>query len=158
MLSFDQCYRLWCGPKCDHIKRRLRYLFYPFWIRQQINLTSFRFAYTLNKDSGIVKGLDGAIQRLIVNGNTFDDLMGQAKNSRGVSRYVGAPCDDPDDAEVPGGVAKSKSGRGGKCQNGGQCFPFFRSYVCKCPPDFMGKRCEKSKKLIFHFEDSHLYM
>ena len=102
-----------------------------------------------------MKGLDGAIQRLIVNGNTFDDLMGQAKNSRGVTRYVGAPCDDPEDVDVPGGVAKLKSGRGGKekkCQNGGQCFPFFRSYVCKCPPDFMGKRCEKSKKtFLFYF-------
>ena len=106
---------------------------------------SSRFAYTLNKDSGIVKGLDGAIQRLIVNGNTFDDLMGQAKNSRGVTRYSGPPCDDPDDVEVVGGVTKLKRGKEKKCQNGGQCFPFFRSYVCKCPPDFMGKRCEKSK-------------
>ena len=95
-----------------------------------------------------MKGLDGAIQRLIVNGNTFEDLMGQAKNSRGVTRYVGPPCDDPDNVEVLGGVAATKSVRvksEKKCQNGGQCFPFFRSYVCKCPPEFMGKRCEKSK-------------
>ena len=53
----------------------------------------FRFAYSLNKASGVVTGLDGALQRLIVNGNAIEDLVEVAKDSRGISRYVGAPCD-----------------------------------------------------------------
>ena len=54
----------------------------------------FRFGYSLNKDSGVVTGLDGALQRLIVNGNAIEDLVEVAKDSRGISRYVGSPCDE----------------------------------------------------------------
>ena len=81
-------------------------------------------------------GLDGAIQRLIVNGDVMDDLVILAKDSRGIKRYVGPPCNDDVDDPSP------------KCQNGGICRPYFRSYVCKCPSNFMGKNCEKGKNRV----------
>ena len=81
-------------------------------------------------------GLDGAIQRLIVNGDVMDDLVILAKDSRGIKRYVGPPCNDNVDDPSP------------KCQNGGICRPYFRSYVCKCPSNFMGKNCEKGKNRL----------
>ena len=91
----------------------------------------FRYAYTLNKDAGVVTGFDGALQRLIVNGNAIEDLMEVAKDSRGITKYVGPPCDTNDPQP--------------KCMNGGTCTPFLRSYVCKCTPDFIGPKCEKSE-------------
>lgn len=94
-------------------------------------------------------GLDGALQRLIVNGNAIEDLIEVAKDSRGISRYVGSPCDDnsPIEDNIEAG---SLDGLGrpvatAKCMNGGICTPFFRSYVCKCKADFIGPKCEKSK-------------
>ena len=94
-------------------------------------LGGFRYAYTLNRDSGITVGLNGAIQRLIVNGNTIEDLVGHAKDSRGISRYLGPPCDNPNDPTP-------------KCLNGGICVPEMSSFKCKCANGFMGQNCEKS--------------
>ena len=106
-------------------------------------LGGYRFAYTLNKDSGVVTGLEGALQRLIVNGNAIEDLVEVALDSRGISRYVGLPCD----SEYSGGKNELQAGsrKVAKCKNGGICTPFFRSYVCKCKADFIGPKCEKSK-------------
>ena len=105
-------------------------------------LGGYRFAYTLNKDSGVVTGLEGALQRLIVNGNAVEDLVEVALDSRGISRYVGLPCDHFQSENAVGKVGNAK------CKNGGICTPFFRSYVCKCKADFIGPKCEKSKN--FH--------
>ena len=96
------------------------------------SLCIYRYAYSLNRDSGITTGLAGAIQRLIVNGDVMDDLVIVAKDSRGITRYIGPPCNEPDDPSP-------------KCHNGGTCRPYFRSYVCKCPPNYMGQHCEKGK-------------
>ena len=100
-------------------------------------LGGYRFAYTLNKDSGVVTGLEGALQRLIVNGNAVEDLVEVALDSRGISRYVGLPCDSD--------YSENQHSKVAKCKNGGICTPFFRSYVCKCKADFIGPKCEKSK-------------
>ena len=107
------------------------------------NVFFFRFGYSLNKDSGVVTGLDGALQRLIVNGNAIEDLVEVAKDSRGISRYVGAPCDHSEDNSVDS--ISDRTGKVAKCKNRGICTPFFRSYVCKCKADFIGPKCEKSK-------------
>ena len=104
-------------------------------------LGGYRYAYTLNKDSGVVTGLDGALQRLIVNGNAVEDLVEVSEDSRGISRFVGLPCDSDLNSE-------KQSRKVAKCKNGGICTPFFRSYVCKCKADFIGPKCEKSKN--FH--------
>ena len=89
----------------------------------------------MNRDSGITTGLNGAIQRLIVNGDVMDDLVILAKDSRGITRYLGPPCNEVDDSNP-------------KCQNGGICRPYFRSYICKCPPNYMGSLCEKGTKFL----------
>ena len=103
-----------------------------------ISYIFFRYAYTLNKDAGVVTGLDGALQRIIINGNAIEDLIEVSKNSRGITKYVGPPCDD------------DKSQQNAKCMNGGVCTPFFRSYVCKCTKDYIGPKCEKSKQFIIY--------
>ena len=79
--------------------------------------------------------MDGALQRIIINGNAIEDLIEVSKNSRGITKYVGTPCDD--DKSQPANA---------KCMNGGVCTPFFRSYVCKCTKDYIGPKCEKSKQ------------
>ena len=116
---------------------------------QELNLNlplylgGYRFAYSLNEDSGIVIGLDGAIQRLIVNGNAIEDLVDVAKDSRGISKYIGNPCDDRPLGKNRKHHAKKPSKP--KCLNGGICTPFFRSFACKCGPDYIGQRCENRK-------------
>ena len=82
--------------------------------------------------------MDGALQRIIINGNAIEDLIEVSKNSRGITKYVGPPCDD------------EKSQQHAKCMNGGVCTPFFRSYVCKCTKDYIGPKCEKSKQFIIY--------
>ena len=84
-----------------------------------------RFPHSVSRHSGIERGLDGAVQRLVVNGNSVEHLMEHATDSGGVSRYEGPPCD-----ESP-------------CLNGGACRPFLRSFVCRCPTDFVGHQCER---------------
>lgn len=86
-----------------------------------------RFSYSLSRESGIFSGLDGAIQRLIVNGNLMENLMDHVKDSQNIGHYVGPPCE-----QTP-------------CQNGGVCRPFYRSYTCKCSGGFVGQHCEKGK-------------
>lgn len=96
-----------------------------------------RHAHTLNRDSGITAGLFGAIQRLVVNGNSVEDLVGAALDSRGIQRYFGPPCDDP-----------SYPGKPPVCQNGGVCHPNFRSFTCKCPRAFIGSSCQQRQSCI----------
>jgi len=105
-------------------------------------LKLFRYSNTLNKASGISKGLNGAIQRLVINGNSHSDLVGIAKNFRGISKYVGPPCYDTNEIDDANSLRNTNNQ---KCFNGGQCLPYLRSYICKCPQNFMGTKCEKSK-------------
>ncbi|XP_067005728.2 agrin-like [Anabrus simplex] len=86
-----------------------------------------------NRDAAIMTGLDGAIQRLIVNGHTLDNLgersapLGVSRAS-GISRYRGPPC--PVDREA------------NPCLNGGICQPLLGLYACKCPLKYAGEHCE----------------
>ncbi|XP_069945770.1 agrin isoform X4 [Cherax quadricarinatus] len=76
-------------------------------------------------DSGVTMGLNGAIQRLLVNSEVFDNLDERATGGRGVRRYRGPPCQlNP-------------------CENGGVCQPFRNRFLCKCPAAYTGKFCEK---------------
>ncbi len=83
----------------------------------------FRYPNSINKASGITKGLNGAIQRVIVNGNAFNDLVGRAKSFRGVTMYEGPPCNDTNDLDGRGSTGPRQ---GQKCFNGGQCTPYLR--------------------------------
>nr|XP_042902800.1 agrin [Parasteatoda tepidariorum] len=81
---------------------------------------------TVNHDSAVKVGLDGAIQRITVNGDIWDKLMSRALWSHRVHRYTGAPCDNSS-----------------QCLNDGICVPTLNVPVCKCPIHFWGQRCEK---------------
>ncbi|XP_064092109.1 agrin-like isoform X6 [Macrobrachium nipponense] len=82
--------------------------------------------YTMaHQDSGVVMGLNGAIQRLLVNSEVLDNLDERARGARGVKRYRGPPC-----LRNP-------------CHNGGVCQPFLSRFLCKCPATYTGKFCEK---------------
>ncbi|XP_042234513.1 agrin-like isoform X4 [Homarus americanus] len=82
--------------------------------------------YTMaHSDSGVIMGLNGAIQRLLVNSEVLDNLDERATGGRGVRRYRGPPCQlNP-------------------CENGGVCQPFRNRFLCKCPATYTGKFCEK---------------
>ena len=41
----------------------------------------------MSRASGVTRGLDGAIQRVVVNGHAVEHIMERATDSAGVSRY-----------------------------------------------------------------------
>ncbi|XP_033609084.1 agrin isoform X4 [Cryptotermes secundus] len=84
----------------------------------------------VNRDARITRGLNGAIQRLIVNGHTWQNLAERAgsEHQKGISRYDGPPC--------------ATSPEANPCLNGGICQPMLAMYVCKCPLKYNGKHCE----------------
>lgn len=100
----------------------------------------------LPKDIGPTAGFDGAIQRIVVNGAVWDNLLARARSSHMVSQYHGAPCGSR------------------PCRNGGICTPLLNLYTCSCAPNFGGKHCEKvlstreeelSQPVLF---DGHTYV
>ncbi|XP_067139289.1 agrin-like isoform X1 [Centruroides vittatus] len=95
-------------------------------LEQPLNIGGFNPLGKLNKDSGIQKSFDGAIQRLIVNGEVWDDLPSKAIRSVAIRKYRGPPCE------------KSL------CHHGGVCIPQLNDYICKCPMKYTGKYCEKN--------------
>ncbi|XP_076307902.1 agrin-like [Tachypleus tridentatus] len=93
---------------------------------QPLYVGGFRNLSSLNKYSGIFKRFNGAIQRIIVNGEIWDNLFDKATDSVGVSTYTGAPCAE------------------GICLNEGICVPVLNEFTCRCPTKFIGLQCEKS--------------
>ncbi|XP_075526904.1 agrin-like isoform X2 [Dermacentor variabilis] len=73
-------------------------------------------------------GLDGALQRLVLNGDAWADLVARAAASERVSEHRGPPC-------MGGGAA-------GPCLNGGICLPQLAAHSCLCPAHFGGALCE----------------
>jgi hypothetical protein len=96
----------------------------------------------VNRDAGVTRGLDGAIQRLIVNGQTWQNLAERAnsEHQRRISRYDGPPCPLSTDANP--------------CLNGGICQPMLALYVCKCPLKYTGNHCENCKYMNSLYHDS----
>ncbi|XP_074109510.1 agrin isoform X2 [Cotesia typhae] len=70
-------------------------------------------------------GLTGAIQRLMVNGKTYQNLAVNF-TQHNTEIYDGLPC--PAD--------------GNPCHNGGVCLPLLNSYLCKCATSYNGLHCE----------------
>ncbi|GFO16216.1 agrin [Plakobranchus ocellatus] len=88
-------------------------------------LGGFRSLEDVPKRAEIKKGFTGAIQRLTINGRTVDGLMSNALTMRNISTYNGPPCNvNP-------------------CMNGGVCVPMLNQAECRCPSNYMGKRCQK---------------
>jgi hypothetical protein len=87
----------------------------------------------VNRDARITRGLNGAVQRLVVNGHTWQNLAERAasEHQKGISRYDGPPCPISPDANP--------------CLSGGICQPMLATYVCKCPLKYSGKHCENRK-------------
>ena len=81
----------------------------------------------INRDSGVLVGLHGAIQRIIINGNSYDQLLSLAVENSGVVIYRGAPC-------TPN-----------PCLNDGLCIPVLNTFTCRCTITFVGKLCQTSK-------------
>ncbi|CAG0888567.1 unnamed protein product [Darwinula stevensoni] len=70
-------------------------------------------------------GLDGAIQRLLVNREEYLEDFGDSSLGDGnISIYQGPPCHP------------------NPCLNLGQCLPLLGDYKCLCPKEFRGKRCQ----------------
>ena len=98
----------------------LAFLLRPFLIYKH-----YRHLYSVSVESGILIGLDGAIQRLIINGETSVNLQRKSLDSHKIRDYQGAPCRD------------------NPCDNGGVCVPYFRKPVCSCARGYRGKYCKQ---------------
>ena len=84
----------------------------------------------INRDSGVLVGLHGAVQRLIINNLFYDQLLSLAVENAGVILYQGPPC-------TPN-----------PCLNEGLCVPELNSFSCKCTITFVGRLCQTSKLII----------
>ena len=118
-----------------------------------------RTGLILPRDVPKLANLQGAVQRVIVNGEVFDKLMevDASLEQQNVGVYRGPPC-----GHMPATHLSSSHGRtsyllassaavgreGSPCQNNGICQPLLASFVCKCLPGFTGKRCEKRKSAV----------
>ena len=67
--------------------------------------------------------LNGAIQRIIINGEVMANLWSVSLEKHGVRVYMGAPCHRH------------------TCDNGGLCVHHFRTAVCRCTPGYSGPKC-----------------
>ncbi|XP_046437323.1 agrin-like isoform X5 [Daphnia pulex] len=106
-----------------------------------------RHNLTLPRDVPKLENLQGAVQRVIVNGEVFEKLMESEMEQHNVAVYRGPPCGHmpathPSSSRI---FAYPTSGKDSSspCQNGGVCQPLLASFVCKCQSGFLGKRCEK---------------
>nr|XP_033325096.1 agrin-like isoform X2 [Megalopta genalis] len=75
--------------------------------------------------AGAWKGLNGAVQRLMVNGKTYQNLAVNV-TQHNTEIYDGPPCPSNENP----------------CHNGGVCLPLLNSYLCKCASGYNGLHCE----------------
>ncbi|KAG8193219.1 hypothetical protein JTE90_005566 [Oedothorax gibbosus] len=87
----------------------------------------------VHTDSGVVKGLDGAVQTIVMNGEDWGSFAERAQVIHGVRNFSTDPC--------------TRS----VCMNGGTCVPYLGEFVCQCTPKYRGKTCDKKiwKKDIY---------
>uniref|UniRef100_A0A1B6G9V7 EGF-like domain-containing protein n=2 Tax=Cuerna arida TaxID=1464854 RepID=A0A1B6G9V7_9HEMI len=102
------------GPPLNELNLEL-----PLYIGSVPNFTE------TSRDSGVAFGLIGAIQRLIVNGQSWTGLGMQGSR---VGRYQGPPC--PPSANP--------------CLNRGVCLSSLNTFSCKCVDGFYGEQCQLS--------------
>ena len=88
-------------------------------------LFALRHWREVHRLAGAWTGLQGAIQRLMVNGNTYQNLAANF-TQHNTEIYDGLPCPS---SENP-------------CHNGGVCLPLLNSYLCKCASGYNGLHCE----------------
>ncbi|XP_034935622.1 agrin-like isoform X2 [Chelonus insularis] len=79
----------------------------------------------VHKLAGAHTGLIGAVQRLMVNGKTYQNLaVNYTQHNTDI--YDGLPCPSNENP----------------CHNGGICLPLLNSYLCKCASGYNGLHCE----------------
>lgn len=122
---------------------------YIFWL-------IFRSSLTLPRDVPKLGNLQGAVQRVIVNGEVFEKLMDIDMEQQNVAVYRGPPCGHMP-VTHPSTSRASAYTLGGResspCQNGGVCQPLLSSFICKCQTGYLGKRCEKrNTRIIWLFK------
>ncbi|XP_074597901.1 agrin-like isoform X2 [Brevipalpus obovatus] len=82
-----------------------------------------------SKLSRDVPFFNGAIQRVVINGQNFEDLVPQSSNLKDIDEYFGPPC------------YRTES-RSSLCLNRGICLPNLDEYSCKCLENYSGRNCE----------------
>jgi coxsackievirus/adenovirus receptor len=105
----------------------------------ELNLDSFFYVggFPMVKETPFLKtGLDGSIQRLIVNGEVWDDLIDRAVEVAGVIEYTGHPC-------YPSNP----------CRNHGSCLSILNDFQCKCSKRYSGRNCQKNGDLLHDQEN-----
>lgn len=88
----------------------------------------FRHWREVHRLAGAWTGLTGAIQRLMVNGKTYQNLAVNV-TQHNTEIYDGLPCPSNENP----------------CHNGGVCLPLLNSYLCKCASGYNGLHCEFCK-------------
>ncbi|KAI9555274.1 hypothetical protein GHT06_017789 [Daphnia sinensis] len=106
-----------------------------------------RPSLVLPRDVPKLDNLQGAVQRVIVNGEVFEKLMESEAEQQNVAVYRGPPCGQmlathPTSFRTSAHPVNNRDSSS-PCQNGGVCQPLLASFVCKCQTGFLGKRCEK---------------
>jgi len=92
---------------------------------QPLMLGGYRHLYAVNAESGVVTGLDGAIQRLVVNGDAWTNIASRADDAMAMGTYQGPPCQN------------------NPCRNGGTCVAHFRRLICVCRQGWRGRHCRQ---------------
>uniref|UniRef100_T1L3L3 Agrin n=1 Tax=Tetranychus urticae TaxID=32264 RepID=T1L3L3_TETUR len=88
---------------------------------QPFYIGSIPGSHSTHREFNISKGFNGAIQRIVVNGHVWDDLLDRAIEIYNVAKYVGPPCESPNPCSSSNAV----------------CVPQFNHYTCKCnSPDY----------------------
>ncbi|XP_036359766.1 agrin isoform X5 [Octopus sinensis] len=95
-------------------------------LAQRIFIGGFRDIFDVPSDTNIEKGLNGAIQRVYINDKLYDNLITDAIETKGVTKYKGPPC------------------KKNPCLNGGICVPKLHIAECRCHKQFTGHKCQNA--------------
>ncbi|XP_031335468.1 agrin-like isoform X3 [Photinus pyralis] len=98
---------------------------------------SLKYWKEVHKLSGIIKGFRGAIQKLIINGETLP-ISGKLPNCHSTNTSV---CADNIDVYTGSPCPVTKN----PCLNNGLCVPYLNKYLCQCNSKFEGRYCEISR-------------
>lgn len=82
--------------------------------------------------AGASTGLTGAVQRLMVNDKTYQNLAVNV-TQHNTEIYDGLPC--PSNSNP--------------CKSNGVCFPLLNSFFCKCAAGYDGINCEFCKFVLY---------
>ncbi|XP_053210568.1 agrin-like [Panonychus citri] len=93
---------------------------------------------TTHRELNLTKGFNGAIQRIVVNGDVWDDLLDRSIEIYNIAKYSGPPCESPNPCSSSSSSSSSNS----------ICVPQFNDYFCKCNHfgDYNENSCDSNEK------------